>query len=253
MHCPKCRADLPDTAAECPRCGIIVAKYQEREEPVPRHTQDGAPGSDSTSEADPEPGGLATRLLGVESTTSMAAAVGRGIFLLLLALWTTTLVGGVSAERVNGSFIHLPNLVFHEAGHILFIPLGHFMTVLGGSLTQVLVPLVCAGAFLWQTRDPFGAAVAIWWAGENLIDVAPYINDARDLKLVLLGGKTGAEVEGHDWEYLLNAMGVAHKDHTIAAVVQAIGTLTLIAGLAWGAIVVLNQIGMLRRSRPTRL
>ena len=41
---------------------------------------------------------------------------------------------------------------------------------------------------------------------------------------------------------LLNAMGVAHKDHTIAAVVQAIGTLTMIAGLVWGAIVVLNQI-----------
>jgi hypothetical protein len=186
----------------------------------------------------------------VESTTSMPAAVGRGILLLLLALWTSTLVGGVSAERVNASFLHLPNLVFHEAGHILFSPLGHFMSVLGGSLMQVLVPLVCAGALLWQTRDPFGAAVAIWWAGENLIDVAPYIADARDLKLVLLGGRTGAEVEGHDWEYLLNAMGVAHKDHTIAAVVQAIGNLTMVAGLVWGAVVVLNEIRTIRR-RPT--
>jgi hypothetical protein len=180
----------------------------------------------------------------------MPAAVSRGIFLLLLTVWTTTLASrGVSAERVYGSFLHVPDLVFHEAGHILFIPLGHFMTVLGGSLTQVLVPLVCAGAFLWQTRDAFGAAVAIWWAGENLIDVAPYINDARDLQLVLLGGKTGAEVEGHDWEYLLNAMGVAHKDHAIAAIVQTIGTLTMIAALAWGAVVVMNQIGILRSSR----
>jgi hypothetical protein len=180
----------------------------------------------------------------------MAAAVGRGVLVLLLALWTTTLVGDVSAERANNSFLHLPNLVFHEAGHILFSPFGRFMTVLGGSLTQVLVPLVCAGAFLWQTRDPFGAAVAIWWAGENLIDVAPYINDARELKLVLLGGRTGAEVEGHDWEYLLYAMGLAHKDHTIAAAVQAIGILIMIAALVWGAIVVLNQTGMLRPSRP---
>ena len=113
--------------------------------------------------------------------------------------------GVTCSERVDsaGSFMHLPNLVFHEAGHILFTPLGRFMIVLGGSLTQVLVPLVCAGAFLWQTRDPFGAAIAVWWAGESLTDVAPYINDARDLQLVLLGGKTGAEVEGHDWEYLL--------------------------------------------------
>jgi len=198
--------------------------------------------------------GPAALLTGVESATSMPAAVGRGIFVLLLALWTVSLVSdGVTAERASGSFLHLPNLIFHEAGHILFIPLGHFMMVFGGSLTQVLVPLVCAGAFLWQTRDAFGAAVAVWWAGENLIDVTPYINDARDLKLVLLGGRTGAEVEGHDWEYLLNAMGVAHKDHTIAASVHAIGTLTMIAALVWGAIVVWNQIGILRSGRPTTL
>ncbi len=176
--------------------------------------------------------------------------MGRGIFLLLLALWTTTLVGGVSAERVNESFLHLPNLIFHEAGHILFSPFGQFMTVLGGSLTQVLVPLVCAGAFLWQTRDPFGAAVAVWWAGENLIDVAPYIADARELQLVLLGGRTGAEVEGHDWEYLLNALGMAHRDHAIANAVQAIGIVTMIAGLAWAGVVVLSQLGMVRRGRP---
>src|SRR5207245_6353670 len=169
------------------------------------------------------------------------AAVGRGIFLLFLCLWTTTLAGSVGAERVNSSFLHLPNLVFHEAGHILFIPFGRFMTVLGGSLTQVLVPLVCAGAFLWQAHDPFAAAFAIWWAGESLTDVAPYINDARDLNLVLLGGKTGAEVEGHDWEYLLNAMGVAHLDHAIALVVQTLGNLTMICALVWAAIVVLNQ------------
>lgn len=252
MDCPKCGADLSATAAECPSCGIIIAKYREREEPVPDHVQGDARGWGSTPDANTERGDLAARLRSVEST-SMAAAIGRGLFLLVLAVLTTTLVGVVNAERVNGSFLHLPNLVFHEAGHILFRPFGRFMTVLGGSLTQVLVPLVCAGTFLWQTRDPFGAAVAVWWAGENLIDVAPYINDARDLKLVLLGGKTGAEVEGHDWEYLLNAMGVAHKDHTIAGVVQAIGTLTLIGGLVWGAVVVLTQINRLRRRGRTSL
>jgi hypothetical protein len=248
VHCPKCGADLPVTGAECPHCGIVFAKYLDREEPIPRHTPDAPPGSGHTSDVDGEPRRLARLLLGLEpATSSMAAAVSRGILLLLLAFWTTNLAsGGVNAERVNGSFLHLPNLVFHEAGHILFIPLGRFMTVLGGSLTQVLVPLVCAGTFLWQTRDAFGAAVAVWWAGENLIDVAPYINDARDLKLVLLGGKTGAEVEGHDWEFLLNAMGVAHKDHAIAGVVQTIGTLTMIAALGWAAIVVMNQISILR-------
>jgi hypothetical protein len=239
VPCPKCRADLADGAAECPRCGIIVAKYRERDEPVERPVQEGAIGEPPTWLPDAE----------AKTSTSKAAAVTRGIFLLLLALWTTTLVGGVSGERVGDSFLHLPNLIFHEAGHILFSPFGRFMTVLGGSLTQVLIPLVCAGAFLWQTRDPFGAAVAVWWAGENLIDLAPYIADARALELVLLGGKTGAEVEGHDWEYLLNAMGMLHRDHAIADAVQAIGAVTMIAALVWAGVVVWSQLGIARRGR----
>jgi len=188
----------------------------------------------------------AALLLGVESTPSRPAVAGRGIFLLILIVWTISLVRLGISERVNGSFMHLPNLVFHEAGHILFAPFGRFMAVLGGSLTQVLVPLVCAGTFLWQTRDAFGAAVAIWWAGESLIDVAPYINDARAMQLILLGGRTGSEVEGHDWEYLLNAMGVSHRDHAIATTVHAIGALTMVVALIWAALVVLTQRRALR-------
>ena len=247
VQCPKCGTVLPAAADECLHCGIVVAKYLERRAQVP-HQRHRAASSDSTTEADAGSGSRAAWLLGVETPTSIGAVVGRGVLLLFLLLWTTTLSGGVSAERVNSSFIHLPNLVFHEAGHVLFTPFGRFMTVLGGSLTQFLIPVVCAAVFLWQARDPFGAAVASWWAGENLIDVAPYIGDARELKIVLLGGRTGAEVEGHDWEYLLGAMGVAHHDHTIAATVQAAGVLTMIAALVWGGAVVWTQLVSLRES-----
>jgi hypothetical protein len=249
VHCPKCRAVLPEGAAECFHCGIVVAKYLKRREPVERTFEDSAPRPDAAADAHSQPRRPATLLLGAETAPSSAALVGRGVLLLLLCIWTTTLAGGVSAERAGSSFLHLPNLIFHEAGHFLFLPFGELMRVLGGSLTQVLVPLVCAGAFLWQSRDPFGAAVAFWWAGENLTDVAPYIDDARALQLVLLGGRTGAEVEGHDWEYLLNVMGVAHKDHTIAAAVQATGVVAMIVALTWSAIVVFNQLATLRRSR----
>lgn len=229
MRCPKCGGDVADSDAECRHCGIIFAKYLERDEPLahnpPVRTAEGA---------------------GVESLTPMPVAIGRGLFLLLLGIWTMTLASTSVNVEGSGSFLSVPNLVFHEAGHILFIPFGRFMMVLGGSLTQVLVPLVCAGAFLWQTRDPFGAAVAVWWAGQSLTDVATYINDARALQLVLLGGKTGAEVEGHDWEYLLNAMGVSHHDHTIALVVHIVGTATMIFALVWAAIVVRNQMSVHR-------
>jgi hypothetical protein len=50
------------------------------------------------------------------------------------------------------SFWHLVNLPFHEAGHIIFRPFGRLMTSLGGSMMQVLVPLVCMAVFLVKTR-----------------------------------------------------------------------------------------------------
>jgi hypothetical protein len=243
VRCPKCRADVPEGNLECPYCGIIFTKYSERREAL---TPD-APVTTADVAADRRR--LGTLLLGVEPETPTPTAIGRGVFLLLLSIWTVTLASRTVSVESTSSLMHLPNLVFHEAGHVLFLPLGRFMTVLGGSLTQVLVPLTCAGALLWQTRDAFGAALAIWWAGQSLTDVAPYINDARALQLVLLGGRTGAEVEGHDWEYLLNVMGASRHDHAIALAVQTIGTVTMILALVWAGIVVLNQLTVLRRRR----
>src|SRR6188474_3277026 len=97
-----------------------------------------------------------------------------------LAIWTVQFARTpLSSDAIN-SFLHLPDLVFHEAGHIIFSPFGRFMTVLGGSLLQFLVPVVALVAFVKQ-EEPFGAAIGAWWAGQNLVDLAPYIADARSL------------------------------------------------------------------------
>jgi len=161
---------------------------------------------------------------------------GRVILLLLLVWWTWLFLAWPMRQDVIGaSFLHLISLPFHEAGHILFAPFGELMTSLGGSLAQVLVPLVCLVAFLTTSRNPFGSAVMCWWAGENLLDVALYANDARSLQLVLLGGHTGAEVEGHDWERILELTGLLHRDHQIAGVMHAAGAVLMIAGIGWGA------------------
>jgi hypothetical protein len=88
---------------------------------------------------------------------------------------------------------------------------------------------------LVRTEDPFGAAVATWWAGENLVDLAPYIADARALRLVLLGGRTGAEVEGHDWEAILTALGWQRHDVTLGKASHAVGLVVMTAALVWAA------------------
>ena len=102
---------------------------------------------------------------------------------------------------------------------------------------QVAVPLVCTVAFLLKTRDPFAASVTTWWAGQSLMDLAPYVADARALRLPLLGGRTGAEVEGHDWEYLLTALGLLGRDVTLGRASFGLGALVMVGSLAWGAAV----------------
>ena len=157
---------------------------------------------------------------------------------MLLARWTFLFLAWPMREDVIGaSFLHLINLPFHEAGHALFSPFGEFMTTLGGSLMQVLVPLICAGAFLTTHWNPFAAATMGWWTGQNLMDVAIYINDARALQLTLIGGQTGAKVEGHDWERILVLTRSLHLDHRIANMTQFLGAAVMIGCLSWAAVI----------------
>ncbi len=173
--------------------------------------------------------------------------------LLLLAWWTARLLAHPFDQQVvGGSFLHVVDLIFHEAGHWIFSPFGEFMTVFGGTLMQCLVPIICAVAFFRTNRDLFAVAVMGWWLGENLQDVGMYINDARTLQLTLLGGYTGAEVEGHDWEHLLTMMHALHLDHRIGHLVQAAGAVLMIGGLGAATFVALRGTSLTSSSARRR-
>jgi hypothetical protein len=219
--CPKCATPVAATALECPRCGIVFAKYQRREVRQPGEI-DALPAEHRPSRA------VGDHLRNVTRFTRAALLVG-------LIVWTLQFAGAPMGIAATDSVLHLPNLVFHEAGHVLFAPFGRFMQVLGGSLLQCALPLALAIAFVKQS-NPFGAVVCVWWAGENLLDLAPYIADARALKLVLLGGRTGAEVQGHDWEYLLATLGWMRFDRAIGLGAHRAGLLMMTAALVWGAV-----------------
>jgi hypothetical protein len=170
--------------------------------------------------------------------TVTPARAWRVCLLILLARWTWLfLVWPMREDTIGASFLHIVSLPFHEAGHIVFSPFGDLMMSFGGSLAQVLVPIICWIAFATTSPSPFGAAVMCWWAGENLMDVAVYINDARALTLMLLGGHTGAEVEGHDWERILQITNLSVHDHQIAWTAHAIGAAMMLGALVWGAVV----------------
>jgi hypothetical protein len=179
------------------------------------------------------------------------AFVGRVVLSVVLAVWGFMFAfSPMNGDYLGRSFMHLINLPFHEAGHLFFSFLGDFLRVLGGTLTQVLIPLICVAAFI-RRRDVFGAACALWWTGQSLIDAAPYIYDARAGELMLLGGVTGQEApEFHDWHNILGRLGLLSWDHSIAYGVKAIGVFLILASCVWSGWYMLRNWRNLRKSRP---
>ncbi|MBC6415869.1 MAG: zinc ribbon domain-containing protein [Bdellovibrionales bacterium] len=160
------------------------------------------------------------------------------IFFVVLVLGIRFLAKAPSPEDPYGasdSFLHNINLVFHEAGHILFIPFGEFLTILGGSLFQCLVPFICMYYFLIKSNN-FSASITFWWFGQNLMDIAPYIYDAKALYLPLLTGAQGeAKKLSHDWYLLLTKMDILDQYSNLALFVNNLGRLCLVLSLIWSA------------------
>jgi len=154
--------------------------------------------------------------------------MGRLIGLAALAVLTIlVLANGLALPSgITLNFLHLVNLVFHEAGHVIFGFFGRFVAVLGGSLNQVLVPAVCTGVFL--ARRQYGAAaVTLFWTGESLADVAVYVADGRAMALPLL-----ADGALHDWNYILGNLGLLQAAEWLGRVTFGLGALTMLAALA---------------------
>ena len=103
------------------------------------------------------------------------------------------------------------NLIFHEAGHTIFIFFGEFVKVLMGSGFQVLVPLLICIYYIWSDQKA-SSGVALMWAGQSLLNVSVYARDAEAMMLPLLGG----DAVGHDWNYILGQLSLLDSVDTVA-------------------------------------
>ena len=243
MNCPKCLRELHVACEICPHCGIVFAKYFKYHPEQPDQQGDQPPIVTSVEEA--EDGTLTQYLFHETPQSTPAKWLGRSIIFVGLLIWSGLLMSGpIESNTAGNSFLHLVNLPFHEAGHVLFRPFGAFMTSLGGTLGQLLMPSICMGVLLVKTRDPFGASVAFWWVGENFLDIAPYMNDARAGQLPLLGGNFGhsAPYGFHDWQYLLTESGLLNYDHVLAKAVFFIGSAIMLLSLLWGGLLLVKRI-----------
>lgn len=222
--CPKCAHILSEPSEICPRCGVIFAKIARAEARKQR-----------TANKHHETGAVRQLLMHVPEEANIVIGIKAAFLALMIAYGLKLIFTPILSFPDSGAWLHAVNLVFHEAGHVLFMPFGRFLHQLGGSLGQLMVPGIVIVAFL-RKGDTFGAVVGAWWLGESFLDCAPYINDARAGQLMLLGGVTGSEVEDyHDWEVLLTKMGMMEYDHILAGISFTIGTLVMIAAMLWGS------------------
>jgi hypothetical protein len=144
------------------------------------------------------------------------------------------------------AFLHGVSLGMHETGHLVFAPFGETMAILGGSLLQVLLPVVFAIAFLRQ-RAWYAAAVGAWWVAQNVWDVAVYVADARAEALPLVGGGE------HDWALLLQRWDLLASDVAIARTMSHAAAVVAIAslGMAARAARLPTPAGIMPSSEPT--
>lgn len=112
----------------------------------------------------------------------------------------------------RGEFGLLDNidLVIHEAGHVFFMLFGKFIYTLGGTLMQIIIPLIIA-LYFFRNDYRTGVQFGLIWLGQNFINISVYAADARAQKLPLLGGNKVY----HDWNYLLGSLGILEYDHAV--------------------------------------
>lgn len=119
------------------------------------------------------------------------------------------------------------NLLFHEAGHFVFMLLGEFMSILGGSILQIVIPLLFLGYFALK-MDWLAMSFVLVWLATNLFYVATYIADSQEMALpMLIDGMT------HDWNYLLIETNLLRFDDEISTVVRIFGWSCMVGGIGF--------------------
>lgn len=126
----------------------------------------------------------------------------------------------------NGIFLFI-----HEGGHMLFFFFGRMLHILGGSFWQIVFPLL---SFLIAVRQRSQVApFALFWVGENMMDVSLYMRDAPLRRLPLLGGHKS----GHDWHNLFQMWGMMDSAETVADGMYYLGATicvgAIISGIVW--------------------
>ncbi len=153
------------------------------------------------------------------SRVSRAALVAWLVFYALFLLHAVT-------NKSGFLIIDNVNLIVHEGGHFFFGWFGYIIGILGGTLAELIVPLLLAAYFFWH-RQTTALAFALFFFFENFLYIGTYMADARAGNLPLVGSGE------HDWEILFGYWGLLSRDVAIGRMTRTVGWLGMLATLAW--------------------
>ncbi len=196
----------------CPCCGVVYAKL-----PQPSVSAVSTPAALST-------GAAASSFATNEPDSGWAPLKQAEVLLSVAAVCMLFAIG-----LLDDGFVLLldhANLAFHEAGHLFFGVLGSTLGLYGGTLGQLVFPIVAVVSF-WHRRQAVGVALSGVWLFENFLNVARYMADARAQLLPLVGGGE------HDWYHIFSRWGLLNRDTDIASVTQMLGWLGMIGCMLW--------------------
>ena len=146
---------------------------------------------------------------------------------LAIGLATAVVVGiQVFSDEHWVPLLDSANLALHEAGHPIVGLVSGRLCVYGGTMFQLLFPLLAAREFRRQGHTA-GWVLALIWLGENLMNVGRYMADARAQVLPLVGGGE------HDWTEIFSRWGVLHLDTRIGGFTRFLGLLLMAYALVW--------------------
>ncbi|CAN0530580.1 unnamed protein product, partial [Scytosiphon promiscuus] len=171
--CPKCsderRGEDEGSELLCPAFGLVFSKWLKS---IAQAEQD----LDATNASTASGYGIGRFFFPPRPTIGKSEFFAYCIIYGVFVFWGWDFIAmDFESNEIGRSWFHNVDLIFHEAGHVLFMPFGRYVSILGGSLFQILVPLFLMFAFLVKNKDGFAASICLWWAGQSAMDLAPYI------------------------------------------------------------------------------
>ena len=252
MKCPKCGNSQP-TGKECVECGIIFEKFhaiqkRQREWALKKVNHGNTSDEKLLGTLNEESPKLQEGFLQIYfwspyrslwNPVPKYGVIALTLFFIYLffILFREPLYQLYPPSNAGSSFllgmVSRVNLVFHEGGHAIFGILGNrTLAILGGSLNQILVPLIVTVAF-WYRRDASGFAFGAVWMFINFLGVAIYMADAREPFLPLISNLD--PYQSHDWRNLFNHWDLWAVDTAIAKTIYSLGWIGMIVTSLWYA------------------